>query len=81
MADNNNAKAPIVAERTMALIYSVFQRLCQQFANTRAGTWQQSIDFDRSYHFQAFDIVSLCVPLDRMTRKHIPRPLIQPDAE
>ena len=40
----------IVTERTIALIYSIFQQLYQPFASTRAGTWQHGIDFDRFYH-------------------------------
>ena len=50
VADNNGANAAVVAERTIALIYSVFQQLDQQFASARAGTWQQGVDFDRPYY-------------------------------
>jgi D-3-phosphoglycerate dehydrogenase len=50
VADNNGANAVVVAERAIALIYSVFQQLDQQFQSVRAGTWHQGVDSDRPYY-------------------------------
>jgi phosphoglycerate dehydrogenase-like enzyme len=44
VSDNNGANAVAVAEQTIALIYSVYQKLDQQFNSAKAGIWLEGVD-------------------------------------
>mgnify|MGYP006136483173 CR=1 FL=1 len=48
VSDNNGANANTVAEHTIALIFSVYHKLDQQFKSVQAGNWQEGVCGPRS---------------------------------